>query len=328
MGIIPLVLGLVAAPALAAAQDTTRVVTDSAEAVPDVVYLYFDWPVGTSMQVEVERSRRRTFDATTDSSRLEVDYQLDVEDHEQGRLIRFSEFSTPDLGVSLLAPQEVLQAASSFVPAYVVSDEGDILAVEGLEELGASLRAMMHQVLDTLANPELEAILGPLLNEDNLFAQAATEWNSLVGTWIEAEFDVGYAYEMEVEEPLPMIGNALVPYIYELGASARVPCLPEEEELRCVELVMRTYPDPEVLQPLLDQFVQNMMNAVAPDVTVPALVYKTLDIENEVILVTEPAGLIPYALTVGRYLDMVVEVGGEEQAGSEVRLAEYTYRRR
>ena len=248
--------------------------------------------------------------------------------HRDGKLIRYTNFSAP--GVSGLSDvqQRMVQAASSIVPSYVVSDDGELVRIDQVRELRSSLVEWLHEAIGEPLSRDLEALMSQMLSEQALAGLANEQWNALVGTWAEAEVEVGAAYELEAEEPLPMLGNVLVPYRYELGASARVPCTPESQELDCVELILRSSPDPEALQPHLDAFVKRTIDAMGAGDKAPPISYKELSIENEIVVVTEPKTLIPHALTITRTVEAVMLVGGVEQVGGEHQIARhvFTYR--
>ena len=314
-------LGLLLAPLCAVGQEPAL--------SADTVTLTFDWPIGMSPRVDLERTRIRSQGGlSADSSRMRVEYDMAVEDDGNGRLIRYSNFSAPSLvGVSD-SEQQLLQLVSSVAPSYVVSPDGELLVVHELDSIRATIGTWLDQMFDSLPGVEMRALMDQMLSEDVLFALASQEWNALVGTWVDAEFEVGAAYELEAAEPMPMLGNVMVLYRYELGAYARVPCQPAGEALDCVELIIRSYPDPVELKPHLEAFVQRMIDAAGGGPEVPSLSYKGFVIENEVVLVAEPVGLIPHSLTISRATDVVMDVGGVEQVGSDYQLAEYRFTHR
>jgi hypothetical protein len=267
-------------------------------------------------------------DDAGDSTSIRVQYSMAVEHHEQGRLIRYSDFSGPDLSGVSQPEQQLLQLLSSVVPSYVVSDAGELVAVHGLDSIRATLEGWLDPLLDSLPAGEFRDLLHQMISEQTLFALAAQEWNALVGTWVGAELEVGAAYELQADEPLPMLGNVLVPFRYELGASGRVPCHPEATTPDCVELIIRSYPDPEQLQAHLEAFLRRMVEAAGPDAGVPPLTYDDLALETEVVLVARPEDLVPFSLSSYRSVEVSMDVGGEQHTARDYQLAEYTFRHR
>lgn len=311
-------LALILAPLVVAAQDPDT-------AAPDTASLRFGWPVGMRAHIELERVRVRTAGATPDTNAILVTYDLEVHDHPDGRQIRYLNFASPGLDAPADDQRRLMQMVSSIVPGYVVSDSGELLRVDQLSEVRAAMLGWVRTALDTLPPGGLETLLGEMLSEDVLFALAAQEWNALVGTWIGAELEVGAAYELEAEEPIPMLGNVMVPYRYELGVSARVPCTPGASETGCVELILRSHPDPEAIQPHLTAFVQRMLDAAGPGVTIPPIAYRQLEIETEIVVVSEPATLTPHALTITRMVDATMEIEGVAQTARDAQVARYAY---
>lgn len=61
-----------------------------------------------------------------------------------------------------------------------------------------------------------------MINEETLLASVAQEWNALVGAWAGAELEIGAEYGLSHEEPLALLGGALVPYDYVFGVSMLV----------------------------------------------------------------------------------------------------------
>lgn len=303
----------------------TVLAQEAHDAEADVVSLAFAWPVGMRASIELERVLVRSVGGARDSASLRLAYELEVADHAKGRLIHYSNFSAPELVGISDTEHRMIQLASSIVPTYIVSDAGELLEVHRVSELRSTILDWMRQAVDTVSGDGLEQFLDQMLTEETLFALAAQEWNALVGNWIEAALEIGAAYELEAEEPLPMLGNALVPYRYELGASARVPCRPGADKLDCVELILRSYPDPDELQPHLQAFLQRMLDAAGPGDEMPPLSYKRLAIESEVVVVAEPQSLIPHALTIARVVEATMDVGGVEQEGGEYRVARYVF---
>jgi hypothetical protein len=318
MRVIAALLALLSLPASASAQvaDTTG---------SDVVKLSFAWPEGMAAGVDLQRTRVRSRGGSEDTSAVRVTYNLAVVAHPEGRLIRYTDFATPGLSGISESQQQILQAVSSVVPSYVVSADGELLRVDRLAEVRERMLGWMREAVDTAAAGNLGELLSGMLSEEALFAVAAQEWNALVGAWIGAELEVGSAYEVEGDEPVPMLGNVSIPYRYELGASARVPCRPEETDPACVELILRSYPDPQQLQPHLEAFLQRLMEAAGVSGSLPRLSYKQFEIENEIVLIAEPATLIPHALTIVRSVTAVMDVGGREQGGADFQTARYSY---
>lgn len=291
----------------------------------EVVTLDFDWPVGMRADVDLVKMRIAGSEQMADSSRIRVTYEMAVEDHPEGRLIHYSGFSVPGLAAPVGLEQRMLQVASSVVPSYVVSEEGLLLHVHELAELRADIVGWMRDEVGGEDMGGFEAILDQLLTEETLHMLAAEEWGMLVSAWAGAEFEIGAAYELYAEEPVPLLGNAMVPFHYELGASGRVSCRDGGSDRDCVELILRSRPDPDEFGPRLDAFLREMLESAVDGGELPPISYDDFEVRNEIVLIAEPDGLIPHMLTSTRIAEMVIDVGGMRQVGGGQQVAHYVF---
>jgi hypothetical protein len=317
----PLLSGLFAIALCAAslqAQDA------AGPAAPDVVSLSFDWPAGMAAHVTGYRYRAQESSDGLDTTRTDFTYELRVREDPQGLRIDFEDFRVPGATEESAVEDRVALALAGLTPSYVVSPDGDLLDVLGLEEMIETTESYLRPMLDSAGSPALEQYMAQLLTPEVVQGQVAEEWVSLVAAWVEAEFELGQAYELETEEPLPVLGGQLVPFRYEFGALDRVACTDGDEERRCVELIMRSSPDPEAIGDFVEAFTSRLMREAAGE-SAPALTLKDLSIENEVVLIAEPGSLIPHELTITRHTSTTVEAGGMEEAASDVRVRYYAY---
>lgn len=291
---------------------------------PDIVTLSFDWPVGMAARVTGSQHRAKGSGEAADTTRMEFSYDLRVREHPRGRRIDFEGFHMPGVTAESGLEARVASALGALTPSYVISLEGDLVDVTGLDEVRAMAESVLRPVLDSVGSPALEGYVAQALSREVLMAQAAEEWTSLVAAWVGAEWELGQAYELETEQALPMLGGELVPFRYEFGVLDRVACTAGEAEARCVELIMRSWPDPTAIGEFVEKFTSDLMREAA-GAEAPEVVMKDLSIDNEVVLVAEPATLIPYALTITRQTRTTVEAGGVEEEASETRVQSYRY---
>lgn len=126
------------------------------------------------------------------------------------------------------------------------------------------------------------------------------EWTALIGAWLDAELEVGSLYESETEDALPLPGNPVVPFKYEFGVIDRVPCDGEDQMTSCVEVVMRSFPDPE----FMEQFLTDLRNSMLEDRPGgPETVFHDISVFSESVLVTSPETLIPRSLSITKRID-------------------------
>lgn len=291
----------------------------------DLITLDFDWPVGMRADVDLVKMRIAGSERMADTSRIRVTYEMVVEDHPEGRLIHYSGFSAPGLAAPAGPEQRMLRAASSIVPSYVVSDDGQLLRIDDLADLRADIMGWMGDEIGDRDAGRFEALMDQLLTEEVLHSLAANEWGMLVSAWAGAELEIGAAYESYGEEPVPILGNAVVPYHYEFGLSGRVPCREGGSDRECVELILRSQPDPDELGPRLDAFLRQTLESAAGGSELPPISYDDFDVRNEIVLIAEPDGLIPHVLTATRIAEMIIDVGGMRQAGGGQQVARYVF---
>jgi hypothetical protein len=166
-------------------------------------------------------------------------------------------------------------------------------------------------------------LIDRFVSEEFFSAKAAEDWNALVGTWIDAEFERGAIYELEADVPIPIFPNLSVPYLYRFSFKEKVPCAEGDSDTACVVLEMVSSPDPDALTALLDSIVRGVAGeSVAID-----LLYRHLEIENYIMLVTEPDGMIPHRLEISQIISGDLDVPGQGRPTfSQQRLRTLVYR--
>ena len=98
----------------------------------ETLALRFDWPVGLTAFVETERSTRTTGSLGPSSTSVRMSYRIDVEEAQDGRLIRYGDIRAedPDNGQIYLLnelPEPLASQLIALFPSYVVSNEGGLL---------------------------------------------------------------------------------------------------------------------------------------------------------------------------------------------------------
>ncbi|MEM7416327.1 MAG: hypothetical protein AAF389_12565 [Gemmatimonadota bacterium] len=302
---------------LAAQTDTTS--------APEEVALRFGWPVGMTASVTGVRYQE-AIPATSpsDTSRVHFSYDVSVHDDPHGLRIHFENFDMPGSEDADDVESRLMSLLGSASPDYFVSPDGELLDIGELDETIEIMKEFVGTLTDSIQSEALEEYMGQAMSPEVLYAQAAEQWNALVGTWIEAVSEVGMAYELDIEQPLPMLGNALVPFTLELGTTGWLPCSEDEASNDCVELILRSFPNPELIREHVADFTQRLLSEAAGSAA-PQMTFEDLEIENEVILIAEPEGLIPHRLTITQSSRAVVEMAGIVQEGGQIRIADFVY---
>ena len=129
--------------------------------------LRFDWPSGCSVPV--------TEIVGKNGSRATLAYDVDLQTHEQGLLVRYVDLVVNDLDGRPLGAELQAQAQAAFtLPGFIVDADGLALAMTGFDEMLRSLEEL------GLASP---AIYTPEFRAVTEEAVINKYWETLVGLW-------------------------------------------------------------------------------------------------------------------------------------------------
>ncbi len=323
-------VGAVACVAVCAALlvPTAGLAQEERDTAPEVVPIRFDWPVGLRAEVVASRQRERETDDKTSGFSMVSEYRFEVSAHDAGLLVFLSDFRISDFSADPAVADffgNVQGQLSGIAANYIVSREGELLQLEGLDELVARSRALLGPMLDSLRNLRAEAasFLESMLSESYFMSQATEEWNAIVGLWLDADFEVGAVYVLEDEEPSPVLPDVSIPYYYEFSLIDYAPCHESAAPRSCVVLEMVSFPDANEVKSLLG----DVMQQIAGREIVGQFFFEEFDVENTVTLVTEPSTLIPHSLEMVQELQGTMR--GPEGEGREflqVDRRTYSYR--
>jgi hypothetical protein len=306
-----LALALVALPAHSAAQERRR--------KAEVVALRFAWPEQLESQVTYRSTRTRTGQPgrssvsrfTQTAAREGERYRIAVRD------VRL-EGDLPIPPGSSVTTADFVEATEAMV--QVVTAEGELVTIEGAE----GVRALLVKTLEATQLPPEHVERALAMGEAAMKAESQESWNLAVGFWIGADLDLGERYGLENEAELPLLPGTTAKYEVEFGVARKVPCAAGEKALRCVEVSLRSVPDPEVLPKITTALVERL---AGPEAKIPAAAIRELAIENELLLVTEPATLVPHRLVWTKAIRMTAqEEGGEPSTLEQLDRREYEYR--
>ena len=308
-----------ALPARAAAQEP--------EARPDTVRLRFAWPAGTTATVETTRFRERTAERT-DTLAGGARYRMQVRAHDDGLAIIYDSLSftaAPRVTGDFTASQAVAEQLADVAPNYIVGRRGEFLRIQDVAAMKARLDSLFAPVFARVdSTGQAHALFQSMVSEQTLEALAAQEWNTLVGMWVDADLELEAVYGFEEEVPIPLLPGETVRMISEFAIVGRLPCTEESLTPDCVEIQLFSYPDEEAMKAVLRRFMQRVAGDAAA-----AFVIEALEIENELLLVTEPATLLPHRAVIVKSVRAVGRQSGEpsEFSQTDVRTYTFTYRR-
>lgn len=287
----------------------------------DTVRLRFGWPMGLNARVTAQKLRTRSRGGKPDTTNVQVTYQVTVQPHTRGRLVRFHGFEVPGIGVAVTG--ELEERVSAMMPSVIVDTTGAFVGIDGVDAMQRELNAQLRPYLgraDTLP-AGTRALLERLRSPEVLSALTEYEWNALVGTWIESDFVVGTVYESEYEQPFALVPGMMIPIVQDFVAHRRVPCRPSDVERRCVELESRLYHDKDAIRQALDSVMAQVVSRDSSAI-------EDYDVESEMRLIAEPATLIPHLLVVSKRVTVRIKSPQgvrEETSQSETKTTRYEY---
>jgi hypothetical protein len=253
-----------------------------AEADADVVRLRFDWPESFEAQAIERRTQIRSGRPTVVTAVRFTQTAVRRDGAIQIAAARMR-WDGSRAAQDRAAMTAVLRASEQIV--QVVSPGGELLRVDGTAALGPALEQL-------LARPGVSAEQRARRIEAAELAmrsEAREAWNLAVGFWAGADLELGERYVMKTDAEVPLVPGVRFAFDQEFSVRRRVPCAAEERALRCVEITLRSSPDPELLPAVARAVAPRLAGAHArPDAL------GELSIENELLLVTEPDTLLPH----------------------------------
>jgi hypothetical protein len=286
---------------------------------PEVVALRFAWPEKLESKVTYRSTRTRTGQpARTSLSRFE---QLATREGDGWRLTVRDVALEGDLPVppgADVTPADFVAATEAIV--QVVTAEGELSRIEGTE----AVRALLAKTLEAAKVPKEQLDRALDLGEGAMRAESQETWNLAVGFWIGADLELGERYGLENEAEIPLLPGTTARYQVEFGVARKVPCAAGEKALRCVEIGLRSVPDPEVLPRVTTALVSRL---AGPEPKIPEGAIEEVAIENELTLVTDPATLVPYRLVWTKAVRVTAQdEGGKAKTLEQLDRREYEYR--
>jgi hypothetical protein len=292
----------------------------------ETVHLRFRWQPGMRADVETEQVRVRLIDGRRDSVRIASAYRMEVEEHAEGLAVAYADVRWTELPRADPALGRFYEALSRTMSAgrarRIVSEEGEFLRVDGAAAMAREVNAAVQPLLrdveaTTLAN--VRQMISGLLSEEALTASAADEWNALVGTWVDAELEVGEPYALESSFQSPLFPGVEIPLRLEFElVRGAAPCDRDDRGTRCVELRMSSVPDQEVMRGALMEFLERA-GASADEVEA---IFAQMNVRTHLTLITEPRTLRPHLLVSRR----LVTTGKGDDSPSQMETRRFVFR--
>ncbi len=281
-------------------------VSTSGPAMSDQLYdhvtLSFNWPIGMKLRVENETEKvKRVQGEKEEIWTATGSYRMQTKDHEEGLFIEFLDFEIPNHALGIPDNQqdldEITQYLSSFQPNFILSQNGQLLAIEKPEQFRLTINKLLGSDFETRMNenPRAQKLFDHILSNEYLYSNIKGGWDVLVGQWVDSKMILGATYEIKAEEEVPIFPGHPIEYISLISLVGRVPCQESENWERCIKLEIVSYPNEKDL----DQMVRNTLD-LAVEINKPSLniMIDQIRFETRVTLVTEPQTLIPHFLEI------------------------------
>ncbi|MGA8262041.1 MAG: hypothetical protein WB783_17660 [Arenicellales bacterium] len=304
---------------------------DIPDPASNVVELKFAWPVGLagtattdSLRIQRRGDKAVTFEVTDETS-------FTLESADRGLLLRFSGIRmntriTPESPGQQGELQKLFQVLSAMQPSYIVSPQGKLVDVAGLDKFRESILAQLDKYGSSLlktARPRVKALVMKQFSRDELLALISADWNRLVGHWVGAALRLGATYQVNSSSPrIPLLGNITLPGQYVFGATRRVPCGDTGTAVKCVELHMTSQLDPGKTAAALRKYTREAAKQTGAGVDR----IKSVRMKFDLILVTEPSTLIPHDTTsVTRTVVTTIDSDGRRSTSYDTRSVTVHY---
>lgn len=292
--------------------------------------LTFAWqPFRAQWTLESEREELRK--GSVAASRLRVGGESEALREGAGWILRSRATSAPefpggdgaDAGAGRLQ-KLVAGLLAGGSPDMVIGADGSFVGLRDMEQyrarvLGAIEQAVVAELPPAEAEkalPELRRTLGAVLSPEMLTNSVSSEWGMLVAAWAGTEFDHGDWYELELEEPIPGLGDRPVKRKMTFKVSRWLPCAAAGPP-DCVELLARVVPDRDSTRLAINDFVRRVLPAGAATAQVDAaLAAVSYEIDTRYRLVTEPATLRPWSMETRKFIYVSTVDGGRREVNA------------
>ena len=217
--------------------------------------------------------------------------------------------------------QNLMQQATSEVPDYVVSTDGEFLRFDNLRAYYERIEQALLKGLpggDAAGQEAAKKLVKGLLSEETLRVAMQEGWSKQVENWAGGSYAVGEDYAFETRYQMPALGDAAFPMRVNQKLTGRVPCNAQDEAASCVQLVQTS----RVSGPAFDQAMQAYVNRLFQDAAggkgaVPTIAVDGVEVVKTVTLVTDPETLMPYEETESERKTTRISVNGQKQSGEE-----------
>lgn len=284
----------------------------------EALTLRFAWPADLRADVEVKRVRVRQGEREESSRVIEARYRLRTEAQPDALRIVSEHLkitSTDGRAVSG-PPLDWIHGAdptlAALAPTLRIDGEGTLLEVEGIEALRRQTAERIAQ-----ASPQAASRAARIAEMAITPETLAEHWGAAVESWVGLEVEPGARYDMEVNDARP--GT--------LEVSERVACFDGDEGTGCLRLRLESRLD------AADDAAQQQIRSAARELAgelgggeLPADTALSVELREEIELVTEPERLVPHFVRVRRERRIEADHAGERRSALRIDETEHRYR--
>ena len=313
-------------PSEALAETPAAAAAPTPASAPATVTPKFTWEPGLKANVTFTTSRTRVVDKRTTTA-TEGRYTLSV--LAEGPNLRIH-ISDPKLGKkggasttdSTMTQARVIEQLAAMAPDFVVARSGEFVKIHDLPGFQGRIKAFFTEHMPKGTDSTVgRNVLDQVTSEAFLTSRIADEWNAVVGSWLGGvELQLGQEYETTAREPIPMMPGEQVIMRKSFSASRRVDCRRGGVDRDCVELIFTSSTDPDDTKQVLQAALSRL-----GDQALSGMVFKTIEIETKILVVTEPNGLLPHRYKLTKTVRGVAAIGQEERTLDQIDERETTY---
>lgn len=264
-----------------------------ADEVSDTVTLRFNWEAGIESRAELFAETIRVKNGEQQIQMSMTGEGLSrLESHPDGLLLvqRTDNVNTElDMGELSGFIKPIMEAVTSTEIKSVVSDAGELMAVQGLEPIVAGIVESVNLIIDDAPEdmqPVLDNMLPQMVSEEKFISNASEVWSEQVSNWIDAEFEKGYYYNVEYAEPVAEFGGIELEFEGSYEYLGKTSCNKQDAELSCVELAFQSTLLPESAAQFTSAIFEQMQRPVPEGFVMGA--------QTDMLLITEPSTLKPH----------------------------------
>jgi hypothetical protein len=276
--------------------------------------LRFDWPIGTELRVDSERSRERTAKPATVRKAAQ---RMRVLAHPEGRLVQFEQLDSTKLNLSGDAAAALAAQVQSLTPNFVIDRDGDVVGVENLAAIQSALRALMPSTEQMPAG--LKELMTNITSEEVLEALVSEEWHFLVGTWQDVPLE-SKPLESTTAMPSPLFPDIEIPWTVTIRFQGVSSCTRGGVARECAALDARWVASPDALRAMLAKLIEGV-----PDLG--GTRYERMGLVNVARIRLETATMLPHEASSEKTVEMTVTDGKERIDVKQVdrRSSRFTY---